>query len=974
MRRKIAILALFAAVFASAAMAADVEEFRATREAVYGFARKPVVTREGDRISVAFEAQGLCDVTVAIEDAGGKIIRHLISGVLGPKAPAPLLKNSKSQTLVWDGKDDRGVYVDDTASLTARVSLGLKPQFERTLFWSPKKRIGFPYPVLRAAPEGVYVAEGYELDQIKLFDHEGNYLRTVYPFPSDKVDKVLGLKMHTFPQDGKTLPLKRGYCQATLLTCGTNEEYGGFGMTGLAAAGGRLALVHRKLNRMASDGSSGGLPFDGPPVGIPVARDACGWGHREFVYAPMSAVLSPDAKWLYLAGYHSQFNGGWGGHEWLNGVLRMPFEEDKDPALFVGDVKPGIKNGGGAEDGKFRMVSSVACDTKGRVYVGDYMNDRVQVFDADGKHLKTIPTPKPAYVAVHQKTGDIYVFSWMLNNRMFTTDKIRVEAVMTHLGPLENPAVKAQCPLPMPGGYNPTISWNVPGGVQYRVELDSWAEKPTVWILNGKVADVMGHDDGSIDGIKVYFDGGCAQIFEEVDGKLELKQSFAKEVTKSVQRLIPPILSRQRLIVNPATGKLYVAEGDSGVMKSVNQLVEISPGTGAIKLVDLPLGAEDVCFDIDGLMYIRTDPLVSRFDPVTWREVPWDYGDSYKGHSWGMGAKGANLISALTTPGHRSFNFWHQGGLDVSVKGHLVVTTCNGTEMGDAPKWKPGEAHFNYEGKRYTPAVYPGRARWGEIHIWDKQGKLIAEDVVPGMGHLNGIGIDQDDNLYMLAVSKRIIDGKIYDPGLERDASGTVLKVPAGKVKVLSTGARVSVPLSEEGKPKRSIDISGYTSGWVEGAEWFYGGIGFCTPGGCVCWNSRFDLDYFNRSFAPETLHYSVAVIDSTGNLIVRIGKYGNVDDGIPSAERGGPAELGTRNSELGTNAEGLLSSSLRDPRSVFRVPRSIGGDEVGLFYACYVATHTDRRLFIADAGNSRIVSVKLGYHAEERVPLKGVR
>jgi len=45
----------------------------------------------------------------------------------------------------------------------------------------------------------------------------------------------------------------------------------------------------------------------------------------------------------------------------------------------------------------------------------------------------------------------------------------------------------------------------------------------------------------------------------------------------------------------------------------------------------------------------------------------------------------------------------------------------------------------------------------------------------------------------------------------------------------------------------------------------------------------------------------------------------------------------------------------------------------VGLFHACYLATHTDRRLFIADAGNARILSVKLGYHATEKVELKDV-
>ena len=68
------------------------------------------------------------------------------------------------------------------------------------------------------------------------------------------------------------------------------------------------------------------------------------------------------------------------------------------------------------------------------------------------------------------------------------------------------------------------------------------------------------------------------------------------------------------------------------------------------------------------------------------------------------------------------------------------------------------------------------------------------------------------------------------------------------------------------------------------------------------------------------------------GNLITRVGRYGNVDSA-------GPKSL---------------------------VP--LGGDEVGLMHACYVGSHTDRRLFISDVGNGRIVSVKLDYHATERV------
>jgi hypothetical protein len=37
------------------------------------------------------------------------------------------------------------------------------------------------------------------------------------------------------------------------------------------------------------------------------------------------------------------------------------------------------------------------------------------------------------------------------------------------------------------------------------------------------------------------------------------------------------------------------------------------------------------------------------------------------------------------------------------------------------------------------------------------------------------------------------------------------------------------------------------------------------------------------------------------------------------------------------------------------------------------VVAHTDRRLFIADYGNYRILGVKLGFETEATLPLKGV-
>ncbi len=900
------------------------EEFRVKREAVFEFSKKPELTNDGDTCTIAFETKGFCDVTVAIEDAEGKILRHLVSGVLGPKAPAPLQKNSKAQKLLWDGKNDQGDYLkeDVKRGCSVRVSLGLKPQFERTLFWSPKKKAGTL--ALHASPDGVYIGESGGIDHVRLYDHKGNYVKAVYPFPAHQIDHINSLKMHTFIQDGKRKPLKRGYLQSTLLTV-NGDPYGSpTGITAIAANKSQVALAGFHLNRLAADGSSGGASLYGPPIALPQTGKK-----KNEMLAPRSIALSPDGKWLYLAGYVGSYNDqSWGSRTWGSMVMRMAYNGNEPPTLFAGDLQQGKT---GNATGQFRMPTSVACDLKGRVYVSDFMNDRIQIFDADGKHLKSLSTPKPALVKIHQKTGDIYVFSLMLLEVGFhrTSQKGEIEASMSHLGPYENPVLKNKCPLPLTG-YAKGTHYNGLGGLQHVIELDSWAEKPTIWIINNdpKQADTP---------------AGHAQLFEETKNKLVLKRSFTDEAKKAVKRLKPPVLWRQRLIVNPVTGKLYVAEGDSGVMKSVNQLVELDPASGAIKFVDLPLGSEDLCFDVDGRVYLRTGKYVVRYSwkEGIWREIPWDYGEEVNNHGWGMGARAASFISGLSTPGHRSHAFWQLGGMDVSLKGHLAVTTCNGANPGIRMP-STGTQNIKLAGRAYTPKVYPGRMRWGEIHIWDKHGKLIREDAVPGMGHLNGIGIDQDDNIYALAASRRMFNGKQFDPALGYDPSGTVIKFLAGKTKVLSSSTSIPVPLGESQRPKRSIDIAGMTTGWVEGAEWFYGGIGFSTPSGCICWNSRFSKDYFNRSIAPESLNYSVAIIDSSGNLILRMGKYGNVDDGKPLVAAGGP-----------------------------KGARSMGGDEVSLFYACYVASHTDKRIFIADAGNARILSVKLGYHTDEKIRIR---
>jgi len=338
--------------------------------------------------------------------------------------------------------------------------------------------------------------------------------------------------------------------------------------------------------------------------------------------------------------------------------------------------------------------------------------------------------------------------------------------------------------------------------------------------------------------------------------------------------------------------------------------------------------------------------VVARYHSRTWREVPWDYGEQLSAVTCGMYGRAAPVVSGLRMPSIHPVCF-HQGGMGISARGRLVVA-CGNNKKDKARKWHHDFAVFGVAagyGKAYQPSMYPGRERSSTsccVHVWDKHGKLIHEDVVKGLPQLDGVHIDKDDNIYVMARPTRVFGGKRYFNYM----SETLMKFKPGKGKVI-VGGRAPIPLSPAAKPKRTQDL---TSRWVEGAEWYYGGVGYAgfnTPyagGGCACWYARFDLDYFARSFAPEMDQFSVAVLDSGGNLITRVGRYGNVDDGVPLVKAGGPAK-----------------------------PRPLGGDEVSLFHAGFVTAHTDRRLFISDLGNARILSVKLGYHAEEKVKLKDV-
>jgi hypothetical protein len=307
-----------------------------------------------------------------------------------------------------------------------------------------------------------------------------------------------------FPQDGLKFPLRAGFAQATFLTSGSSRirpggAHGGgpstFGSaaTTMTVEGDRIAMLFTRLNRLSTDGASGGRPLEGPAVSLPEPNPyLLSLGPVDV--GPTSAAFSPDGRSLYMTGYvwgvGQTTTGRNHYHKCVQGVTRIGFEGKEEMKLFAGKLTP---DGAGKGPGQFTDPVGVACDVQGRVYVADYMNDRLQVFSPEGGFLKAISCAKPVRVQIHPKSGEIYVFSWVLPTENFkrtlsANAKLVVPATLTRLRSFDDPRPVAQCPLPLGSKARP-YDQRCPGqsffgGLEYSVELDAWTDPPTLWVVS----------------------------------------------------------------------------------------------------------------------------------------------------------------------------------------------------------------------------------------------------------------------------------------------------------------------------------------------------------------------------------------------------------------------------------------------------------------------------------------------------------
>jgi len=239
------------------------------------------------------------------------------------------------------------------------------------------------------------------------------------------------------------------------------------------------------------------------------------------------------------------------------------------------------------------------------------------------------------------------------------------------------------------------------------------------------------------------------------------------------------------------------------------------------------------------------------------------------------------------------------------------------------------------------------------IWTYDRTGELRQACAVIMRWLINGVQIDEDGNLYFVNASPRIIDpdqgyflckkgGTVGDPQDKRNLypfTGTLIKTDGKKCRLLMASAPVPMDRLPERKPDlmctHYADVYGKQQwGWVEGAEWLYAGASPIIPVGCSCLVMRIHLDWYKRVYVPESYRHSFGILDTNGNLIMHLGRYGNFDSG-------------------------------NGPNS--KIP--IGGDNIAIATPRFISG-TDNYIVFEDLVE-RLVVLRIEYHAEETVALK---
>jgi hypothetical protein len=565
-------------------------------------------------------------------------------------------------------------------------------------------------------------------------------------------------------------------------------------------------------------------------------------------------AISPDGTWLYFAGMGKHHGGGPPSHA----VMRTRIKGPGPPVSFAGDVHQS-----GNDDAHLNCPEGVTCDREGNVYVADTGNGRIQVFKPDGTVLKTIPDVTAQAIAVHPKSGAIYVQSGGASHE---SRSVRIAKLRSLADPAEIAAITIE---PRLHG-----EWLIPASFA----LDRTSDPPALWFA-------AAHYSRNVLPVVIRIEDRGDRLAAAVDA---LKANGLSAET---------------------------GEGDRRLCDHKTYL-QVDKKRGRLVTWDQRVLGPDGLIYLRHMLYGLNKFWVIRYDPATKEYVPFAYGEPIDAREeWRLPlptrGKAPIGIPVFYCKGAHQF----QDPFCVAPNGTIYVTTYCAKE------------HFPELEKAGLPQPAHLGTHIHVLRVYEPDGKLKACCALPGLGISDGLRVGRSGTIYVVQgfkpIGQQLPHGLAAGSEYEESRWGSLVKFrgsldrfPAGRI----------VGLWEDEPPDNPTHRVDRWKLRLENALWSYGGVAPLSTSytSCTCLKSSFGFDDYERCFVPAAQTCTVNVIDSNGNVMARLGGYGNLD------------------------------SLVRERHLAFNLPRSVAV--------------TDAALWVHDVCNRVIVRARLAYATEESV------
>lgn len=792
------------------------------------FASAPAVRADGANVRIDFEVAQATDVAVEIIDVKGRVVRHLAAGLLGPNAPEPLAKDSLKQSLPWDRADDAGKPVTGPAKVRVGLGMGVR-MTDRTAAWSRgpltgEKPDGLNIQAIKdlvVGPDGtVYLLAGYfYLEHIDV------------PTQIVAVSRDGVYQRQIYPPPAARVPADTPGLRTLKLANGQQVPRSDtmFALFSQPIAYGtklaitpdnkRLLLVAGRSRHLYQFGLDGSMPQT-TPTSLPEGWRMDRYSGLGWNRYGQSVAVSPDSRWLYVIGTTGE------GKAQRRVVHRMALASGESSVFF----------GGG--DDALTLPTSLAVTPAGSLLIADFGGNCIWTVPADGAKASSVKFAQPFAVAAGLNDS-IYVVSVEADPAKATT-----VSKGTKLGPdaaADRGLVSRLTKLRADGEELASIAAGVKSqfGEGWPTKLtfaglgvDRTADKPIVWIgltTSGGVYPAGYHyglcrivDDGKTLGPAQYVDANGRYWQSTMKGFRDNRAAASKwsKQGRGAETLWPDGYRYTQAWArgNPPTGELRRFTADGSESPF--------PAMGEKKWY--PLTGAPSGYGINSRFYMtpQKDLLVSylRFQPK-------GKGD-YNGREFSAPFEGPDK---LTPDGKLQYDFIY-GIMSIAAKTPYRADRRGAVYTADHTlppgRWGPAEIEAALPGAKPHPRD-PYTASYGCLYKFPPTGG-----------------------------------------GLVWDSTGEKFKAPAP---VSGDLIRHPTVVSDTiGSPKWKAGC--------ENIEWQFIGVSPVPSARvniCTCTGIVFDLDRHDRIYVPDMYRMCVHVLDTSGNLLLRVGRYGNYDDSL---------------------------------------------------------------------------------------------